>query len=158
MVKPAETLERVAELLPAESRERFFAMISRLRNVPDDDEYLLILEAIGFMTLVWKEVPREVERILAGAESPAESSAFLVAEIKEAVRESLTVPTYRDLRELAAQLEEQIGILRSGAHRRDETEMASTERSRSTGWGLVWFVAGIAMTLIVRWVIDARLF
>lgn len=54
------SIEAVAELLPPERRERFFALISRFENVPEDDEHLRILEAMGFLTLIMKAIPNEI--------------------------------------------------------------------------------------------------
>ncbi|MBB5353851.1 hypothetical protein HNR46_004115 [Haloferula luteola] len=98
-----DTLEAVAELLPPERKLRFLAMAARFRSVPEDDEYLQMLEAVGLMTLLWKEVPREIRRILAGA-TPAEGSQEGLAELlKDAVRES--VPSYDDLKQIVQRLE-----------------------------------------------------
>ena len=49
------TLESISELLPVERRERFLQLVARFQSVPNDDEFLLILEAIGFMTLLYKD-------------------------------------------------------------------------------------------------------
>ena len=37
MPDPLDTLEDVAQLLPEERRERFYSLMARLQNVPEDD-------------------------------------------------------------------------------------------------------------------------
>ena len=93
------TLESISELLPVERRERFLQLVARFQSVPDDDEFLLILEAIGFMTLLYKEVPDEIARILAGANPINETHEGLAKLVKEAVCES--IPSYEDLKRIS---------------------------------------------------------
>ncbi len=108
---PSCTLERVAMMLPAEDKERFLILVARFRNVPQDDEYLLVLEAIGFMTLLWSSVPKEILRILEGANPVAESSASLRSMVREAVSES--IPSHQDLRSIAHILRDHETALRA---------------------------------------------
>ena len=97
------TLESISELLPVERRERFLQLIARFQSVPDDDEFLLILEAIGFMTLLYKEVPDEIAKILAGANPINETHEGLSKLLKEAVAES--IPSYDDLKRISERFE-----------------------------------------------------
>jgi len=97
------TLESISELLPVERRERFLRLVARFQSVPDDDEFLLILEAIGFMTLLYKEVPDEITKILAGANPINETHEGLSKLVKEAVSES--IPSYDDLKRISERLE-----------------------------------------------------
>lgn len=99
-----ETLERIAKLLPQQQREQFFAMITRFKSVPDDDEYLQILQAIGFMTLLWKEVPNEVSKILEGANPVNDTCHSIAKQIREAVVDA--IPSYEDLMLISKRLEE----------------------------------------------------
>jgi len=104
-----ETLEAVAEMLPPERKVRFLAMAARFRSVPEDDEYLQMLEAIGFMTLLWKEVPEDIQRIIAGA-SPASANTENIAGILcNTVRDA--IPSYEDLRQIVQRLESHEQIL-----------------------------------------------
>jgi hypothetical protein len=96
-------LEAVATMLPEAQRERFLQMVVRFRSVPEDDEFLQILEAIGFISLVLKEVPMELQRILEGAGPIQESQQGLCNLIKEAVSES--IPSYEDLKRMTERLE-----------------------------------------------------
>ena len=150
-------LNRIAELLPEENRQRFFEMITRLRNVPEDDEYLLILEAIGFMTLIWHEVPNQVQTVLAsGAPSDANTNnAFLVSEIRKAVKAELNVPTYTDMRQIAARFEEQHGILKNTTaqllNRFEKLSPAPTKPISSTcAHPLLWLIAGVILVLCIQ--------
>lgn len=102
------TLERVAEHLPQEQRERFLALIATFKQVPEDDEYLLTLEAIGFMTLLWQDVPKQITEILAGAQpAKAPTNENLSKCVQQAVKEAITLPSHEDLRRLVEQLWEQ---------------------------------------------------
>ena len=97
------TLESISELLPVERRERFLQLVARFQSVPDDDEFLLILEAIGFMTLLYKEVPDEIAKILTGANPINETHEGLSKLLKEAVSES--IPSYEDLKLISERFE-----------------------------------------------------
>lgn len=99
-----ETLESIAELLPHTQREHFLAMIVQFKTVPDDDEYLQILNAIGFMTLLWKEVPNEVKTILDGANPVTETCNSVAKHLQQAVTEA--IPSYEDLKLISKRLEE----------------------------------------------------
>jgi len=99
-----ETLERIAELLPQRDREQFFALIAQFKSVPDDDEYLQVLRAIGFMTLLWKEVPNEIKSILEGANPVSDTCHSVARQVREAVIEA--IPSYEDLISISKRLEE----------------------------------------------------
>lgn len=98
-----ETLESIAEMLPAERRDRFLQMVARFQSVPDDDEFLLILEAIGFMTLLYKEVPDEIAKILTGVTPLHATNEGLSQLVRESVTES--IPSYEDLKRAAERFE-----------------------------------------------------
>ncbi len=104
MMSALTTLHKVAQLLPSEERERFLAMIASFKNVPEDDEYLMILEAIGFMTLIWNQVPEEVSNILDGVNPITETRQELSKCVHKAVQEA--VPSHQDLRQIVQSLEE----------------------------------------------------
>lgn len=98
-----ETLEAVAEMLPPDRKVRFLAMVARFRSVPEDDEYLQVLEAVGFMTLLWKEVPEDIRRILAGASPVAASTEGIAGILRDTVRDA--IPSHEDLRQIVRRLE-----------------------------------------------------
>ena len=98
-----DTLISVSGLLPEAQRERFLAMAASFQSVPEDDEYLQILEAIGFMTLLWKEVPGEVQKILEGANPVTETCHSVGVKVREAVIEA--IPSYDDLKRINQRLE-----------------------------------------------------
>lgn len=98
-----ETLEAVAKLLPADRRERFLGMAARFRSVPEDDEYLQILEAIGLMTLLWREVPQEIQQVLEKANPVTETCQGVAGKVRDAVLEA--IPSYEDLRKITQRLE-----------------------------------------------------
>lgn len=97
------TFEEIATLLPDGRRERFLAMATRFQDVPQDDEYLQILEAIGFMTLLWKEVPGEVKAVLAGANPISDTCESTATHIRDAVIQA--IPSYEDLKQITNRLE-----------------------------------------------------
>lgn len=137
-----DTLEAVAEMLPPDRRLRFLAMVTRFRSVPEDDEYLQILEAIGFMTLLWKEVPDEIRRVIAAA-APADTTTQGAAEILRAtVREA--VPSYDDLKRIVQRLESHEQLLVRAARSAHPAEAA-----RPGGWRcILFFGLGVAVALI----------
>jgi len=99
-----ETLESIAKLLPQQQREQFFAMIAKFKTVPDDDEYLQVMQAMGFMTLLWKEVPNEVRKVLEGANPVNDTCHSVAKQVREAVIEA--IPSYEDLMLIAKRFEE----------------------------------------------------
>ena len=99
----ADTLEKIADLLPEGRRERFLLMSARFKNVPEDDEYLQMLEAIGLMTLLWREVPEQIEQLLDKASPVGANHQQLRALIAESVTQS--IPTYDDLKRSTERLE-----------------------------------------------------
>ena len=122
------TLESVAELLPPQQRERFFQMAARFNSVPDDDEFLHILEAIGFVTLILREVPSEIAKVLEGVKPVQESQQGLSKLLKEAVAES--IPSYDDLKRIAERFENH-DLTLSEALRSQPQEMPKTHCSHS---------------------------
>ena len=100
-----QTLERVAELLSPPERERFLATVARFRNIPEDDEYLQVLEAIGFMTLIWSKIPTEIHSILEGAKPANLTSEYLNTQIRSAIQQS--IPSFEDLRQISQSLNQQ---------------------------------------------------
>ncbi|MDB4265119.1 hypothetical protein N9891_00060 [bacterium] len=99
----ASTFEEIAKLLPQERSERFLSLLAKFKNVPDDDEYLQILEVIGFMTLIWKEVPAEIKAILEGANPVTETCHSVAKQLQEAV--VVAIPSYEDLKQISKRLE-----------------------------------------------------
>ena len=104
-MSPCQTLERVAELLSPPQRERFLTSVARFRNIPEDDEYLQVLEAIGFMTLIWSKIPDEIHSILEGAKPANPTSEYLNAQIRSAIQEN--IPSFEDLRQISQSLNQQ---------------------------------------------------
>jgi hypothetical protein len=100
-----QTLERVAELLSSPERERFLTCVARFRNIPEDDEYLQVLEAIGFMTLIWSKIPAEIHSILEGAKPANPNTEYLNAQIRSAIQEN--IPSFEDLRQISQSLNQQ---------------------------------------------------
>lgn len=110
MPHPCSTLERVAELLSPTDRARFLLVVARFQNVPHDDEYLQVLEAIGFMTLLWKEVPAEIQTVLEGANPAQDTAASIAKLVRDAVAEA--IPSQQDLRSVTQMLREHETALR----------------------------------------------
>lgn len=93
---PSTTLERIADLLEPPFREKFHATIAKFRSLPEDDEYLQVLEAIGFMTMIWNAVPKQVQLILEGANPVQETCLSISRHVRIAVNEA--IPSHEDLR------------------------------------------------------------
>jgi hypothetical protein len=62
---PDSIFDRIAQLLPADSREHFYRRMTHLRDLSPDDDMLQIAEAMGFLALVTRQIPGEIatERI-----------------------------------------------------------------------------------------------
>ncbi len=105
-----DTLEKIAALLPEKQKQRFLLLSSRFRNVPEDDEYLQILEAIGFMTLLWNEVPNEIDTLLKKASPVDTTQQQLKTMITDTVKSA--VPSYEDLRVVCERLEQHELVLK----------------------------------------------
>ena len=122
---------------------------------PEDDEYLLILEAIGFMTLIWREVPTHVQNILAASEEPgrgASTNAYLIKELRVAVKEAIDVPSYADIRQIASSFEEQQIILRNTLTRLQNDLDQRSPAKRHPSWlcPILSFLLGIILTLAIQ--------
>ena len=99
------TMEHIAELLPPDRRERFFELLAKFRNVPEDDEFLMLVEAVGFSTLLLQNVPQEVRSILdekLGYNALTEAASD---HIESAIKKSFDVPSFRELRDLLSEMQ-----------------------------------------------------
>lgn len=105
MSSASQTLERVAELLPPEQRERLFLIALKFRNIPEEDEFLQILEGIGLMTLIWSKIPQEIHLILEAVKPTHPNAEFLNAHIRNTIQES--IPSFEDLRQVSQSLQQQ---------------------------------------------------
>ena len=112
-----EALESVAALLPPERRERFFDIASKFEAVREDDDHLMMLEAIGFMTLTMKEIPSEIAKLLDSSQRKIghDDTEQLREEIVEVLKESMDTPSYKDLRETIRSIKDQEARLRQQA-------------------------------------------
>lgn len=106
----SETLERVADLLPPEQRERLLRIALKFRNLPEEDEFLQVLEAIGLMTLLWSQIPREIHSILEGAKPAQPNMEFVNTQIRSAIQEN--IPSFGDLRQISQSLQNQQAVLK----------------------------------------------
>lgn len=79
-------------------------MIAQFKSVPDDDEYLQILNGIGFMTLIWKEIPNEIRSILENSNPVSDTCHSVGKQVREAVIQA--IPSYEDLKAISKRLEE----------------------------------------------------
>ena len=104
-----DTLESLAGLLPEKHREKFFKIASKFSTVPEDDDHLQMLEAVGYMMLVIDEVPARIAEILKDSQQRLgnEESTQLRTEIVAALTDSLDTPSYKDLREAVASIRDQ---------------------------------------------------
>ncbi|MGC6458467.1 MAG: hypothetical protein ACON4R_08840 [Akkermansiaceae bacterium] len=132
-------LEAFAKMLPELQRERFLQLAVRFHSVPEDDEFLLILEAIGFYSLILKEVPAELSKLLEGANPIQESQQGLCQLVKQAVSE--TIPSYEDLKRMTERLENHEIALAQML--RDE--MPSKSKAKTGGKLLVFLLVSLAL-------------
>ena len=132
-----QTLENIAKLLPQSEREQFLAMIAQFKTVPDDDEYLQILLAIGFMTMLWKEVPNEIREILEGANPITDTCHSVAKQVREAVIDA--IPSYDDLILITKRLEE---------HELSLRRTATPNNRSSTARPILVFIASLLGTSI----------
>ena len=94
-------LETLAEKLPPDLRDRLRSLAIQLQNLPPDDGLKLAVEALGFTSLVLKEVPAEVASVVDGIPaglSDAQREA-IKEDMTEVVRHTITTPSFKDLRE-----------------------------------------------------------
>lgn len=95
------TLESVAKLLPADRREQFYLTIQKYRTVPQDDDHLIMLDAMGFMALFMSKLPAEIGSLLdQAALLTDEQTNALGDQFGEILTSSLDVPNYKDMSEL----------------------------------------------------------
>jgi len=139
-----EILESVAALLQPEKRERFLKMVVQLRNVPDDDEYLQILEAIGFMTLLWKEVPQQIEKTLEKASPVTETVQGVSSIVRDTVVEA--IPSYDDLKAISQRLEAHELALKN--------TLRTSAKSKGVGLRWPWIFSVFNLGLIVGYIIH----
>ena len=83
-----------------------FETVSKFEVVPDDDEYLLLLEALGFLTVVFDKVPQRISEALDRAESglSEDQAAALQRRFETILKDSVDTPSYKDLREMVREI------------------------------------------------------
>lgn len=134
------TLHRIAELLPEEEKQRFLLLSHKFINFSEDDELLLIIEAICLNTLLWKEVPEEISKILSGASPIPENHEQLKTMIDTAVREA--VPSYQDLKSITKRLENHELALKKLSYPQPNN---THHRKGKTRWILTAFSVGFTL-------------
>ncbi len=138
-----KALEQIAMLLPHPQREQFLAMVTQFKSVPDDDEYLQILNGIGFMTLIWKEIPNEIRSILEYSNPVTDTCHSVGRQVREAVIEA--IPSYEDLKLICKRLEEhEVSLKRATSNRLTRPEQ------RRVPLTIVFAVGAIAGWLAAR--------
>ena len=102
-------LESLSDLLPEERREQFFKFVSKFRSRPEDDDHFQLLEAIGFIMLVMREIPEQVAAIIDQAQGKLGQSETeqLRSDFVAVLHESLDTPSYKDLREAVLSIRDQ---------------------------------------------------
>ena len=56
----ADLIDRIANALPAEVRADYYRELRHCRSLPENDEMLLILRAMQYLTLLMVQVPGRV--------------------------------------------------------------------------------------------------
>jgi hypothetical protein len=150
-----DTLESLAELLPPERRERFYAIASKFRDLPEDDDHLQMLEAVGFIMLVMKEVPGEIADMLRTARGGMDEAMAtqLRSEFVEVLTQSLDTPSYKDLRETVLTIRDQENRFRlkvAALHKRlSEHERLLKRRNRMVPNFINGLTGGIVGAVVV---------
>ena len=143
-MQATDTLEQIASMLPKERKERFLLMCSRFKTVPEDDEYLLMMEAVCLMTLLWKEVPHQIQEVLVKAAPANSNNEQLLLQLKKVISES--IPSYEDLLRISERLESHEVALKRALDDRPNTKSTFSLGSKS-----LIFLAGALTILILDW-------
>ncbi len=108
MSKRSASIEAMAKLLSDDHRERFFEIMARFSKAPDDDEHMLLLEAIGFTSMITQRVPCEIAAIVEKMESGFTDAQFqsLQHRVETLLKNSIDTPSYKDLRTLVGEMKE----------------------------------------------------
>jgi hypothetical protein len=111
MSKRRASIDAMATLLPDDHRERFFEIMTRFSNAPDDDEHMQLLEAIGFTAMITQRVPEEISAIVEKMESGFTDAQFqsLQRRVETLLKNSIDTPSYKDLRTLVGEMKEEQG-------------------------------------------------
>lgn len=122
--------EALAEKLPPDQRARFLAMSIQLRNLPPDDELVLAIEALGFTSLILKEIPAEISDVIGKMRSGLSDAQRdgLREDMEEILKQSIDTPSYKDLRETIRLMQEHHGRVRR------ETDQFTAALSRTRSW------------------------
>ncbi len=100
-------LETIAKLLPADQREQFYLTIQKYRKVPQDDDHLVMLDAMGFIALFMSKLPTEISRLLEQAEGLTDQQAKALGDQFSAIlTSSLDVPNCRDMSDMTRAIKE----------------------------------------------------
>jgi hypothetical protein len=145
MSTASETLERVAELLPPAQRERLLLIALKFRNIPEEDEFLQVLEGIGLMTLVWSRIPQEIHAILEAVKPTHPNADFLNAQIRSTIQAS--IPSFEDLRQVSQSLQQQ----QTALIRFQNSSPSSHASPTRSGW---IFFAGMLAGLLAAILIE----
>jgi len=146
-----QAMERIADALPDEQREAYLRVVARLREVPEDDEYLLVLEAIGFTSLILREIPQQVRDVLSAADGVggAGSTEYLLRQIREELERVIQFPSYRDHKSQMEELTQaRAGLCEDIRALTRNLESATPERGSGKSW-IFGFVVGVVATVVV---------
>ena len=146
-----QAIEAIADALPLEQREAYLRVMTRLREVPEDDEYLLILEAIGFSSLILREIPQQVKEVLAAADTVDSnaSSEYLLRQIREELREAIQIPSYHDLKKQLDRLSQvRAGLYEDIRALSSKLKELPSKQSDGSTW-VFGFVTGVFVTAAI---------
>ncbi len=144
-----ESIDRIVDLLPVERREAFLALAARLQTLPEDDEILMVIEAMGFMSLILRNIPEQIHQIITAASSTGapDTNAYLISELKQTVTEAINIPAYADMRQLAARWEEQHGLFKTSIHQLTQNLSPSRNSTSASLSFLSGILIGVGVTL-----------
>ena len=153
-------LHSIAELLPAERRERFFEIANKFATAREDDDHLQMLEAVGFMLVVMKEIPAELAQILQAAQ-PGIGGAEperLRTELASVLTESLDTPSYKDLRDTVSAMRDHETRFRNKIDEMHRCLTDSERRFKAAARIAPALVSGILGGLVASIVVGFALF
>ncbi|MEM7312651.1 MAG: hypothetical protein AAF497_05815 [Planctomycetota bacterium] len=102
------SLHAVSELLPPEHQERFAEIVRYFEELPEDDETVQLVTAMGIVALTMSQIPEKVSALLKEAHDvlSEDQAKTLGDQFREILTSSLDIPSYRDMSETTRAIRE----------------------------------------------------
>lgn len=100
-----EAISRIGDLLPAEHRERYLRIMAGLKEFPEEDELLLVIEALAFTMLMIREVPEKMKEVIAASAAPDSkfgraSTEYLMTRLTGVIKDNVHLPSFEDFKRI----------------------------------------------------------